>query len=103
MVVALLEALEHRVGALTQRLDDLRDEVDALSIRVEAVSSRRTKKLPVREAGTCGLHPDINSAVCPSANIYRFQQGCLGTACVEKNRQYYADRRAKKKEAGQQA
>lgn len=110
-LAAALASLEDRVDtlvkhqeAIVQRLDDLRDEVDALNIRIEAsrAHKRRAKVPLVSEVNVCGLHPEVDSAVCPNANVYRFQQGCMGTSCVEKNRQYYADRRAKKR-AEQQA
>ena len=99
-----VDALAERQEATVRRLDDLRDEVDALNIRIEAAKTgkRRTRVPLVSEVNVCGLHPEIDSAVCPNANVYRFQQGCMGTACVEKNRQYYADRRARKR-AEQQA
>ena len=95
-----LTALRSRNRELREKQARLRDDVDALNVRITAMEARKARKpktLQVSEAGTCGLNPEINSAVCPNSSLYRFQQGCLGTACVEKNRQYYADRRAKKK------
>ena len=103
-VTERLTVLTERQDALSRRMDDVRDELDALNSRLEAASTRRRrpKVQVVSEINVCGLHPEIDSGVCPSANVYRFQQGCLGTSCVEKNRQYYADRRARKR-AEQQA
>ena len=106
-IAAALDHVEERLTAnasrlreLTDHIERLRTEADAINIRLTALEAKRGRKakpLTVREAGVCGLDPERNSAICPSASIYRYQQGCLGTACVEKNRAYYADRRAKKR------
>lgn len=107
-IIERIEAMNEQILAivdwqqkLRNRFDDIVTEIDAINIRIEALLNERRRKsvatVEVREANVCGLHPEIDSTVCPSANVYRFQQGCLGTSCVEKNRQYYADRRAKKR------
>jgi hypothetical protein len=54
---------------------------------------RRALPVVVKEAGVCGVSPQIDSASCPYASLYRRQKGCLGDACVIKSAEYYAERR----------
>jgi hypothetical protein len=79
----------------------LRDDITALKRRVETLESerpgRKAKPMIIRDVGICGLDPDIDSADCPDASVYRYQQGCRGTGCVSANRQYYSDYRQKSK------
>ena len=51
---------------------------------------RRRKPIVVSEEGVCGLVPERDSASCHEATVYRRQQGCRGTACELKAKQYYA-------------
>lgn len=98
---------------LDQHVFDLLDVVNDLRERVEALESTkvgRKKKALLRphEVGVCALNEDpesevnsppcFDSATCPDSSIYRYQQGCRGTACVEKNHDYYVEYRAKKKQ-----
>jgi cell division septum initiation protein DivIVA len=97
---ARLSRLQASQKTLLRRIRDLRHQVLELSERVDALEHRRsTKATPVlvKEVGVCGLNPEINSGACPNATVYRHQQGCMGTACTEVNRKYYAEYRAKKR------
>ena len=49
----------------------------------------------LRKPGVCAITPEMDSAECPDANVYRHQQGCRGTACVQVNTNYYEEYRAK--------
>lgn len=78
---------EDRISSLEQRVAFLEKERPG----------RKMKPNIVSEAGVCGINPGIDSATCPDASIYRYQQGCQGTSCVGINRDYYAAYRAKQK------
>lgn len=107
LTAAEVEELERRVAdvvqrhrSLLRRVRDLRQQVEEMSERIARLEgkSRREAKVPlVKETGVCGLNPEIDSAVCPNATVYRHQQGCMGTACTEVNRRYYAEYRAKRR------
>jgi hypothetical protein len=58
---------------------------------------RKMKPNIVSEPGVCGINPDTDSSSCADASIYRYQQGCQGTKCVQINRDYYAQYRARQK------
>jgi hypothetical protein len=48
------------------------------------------------ERGVCMLGHDP-SAGCPQASLGRFQGGCRGDGCLEKQRTYYKEYRARQK------
>lgn len=77
----------------------LHERVAALEERVLKLEGERSgrKALPIvtSEEGVCGIDPDCDSSKCELSSIYRHQQGCRGTACVEKTSQYYKDYRSK--------
>jgi hypothetical protein len=79
--------LEKRVTELEQQL----------AVLQKSRPGRKTKPIIVSEAGVCGINPDIDSALCDDASIYRYQSGCRGIACAQRNRNYYADYRQKNK------
>jgi len=79
--------VEERIEALEQRVSFLEKERPG----------RRMKPNVTSQTGVCGVNPDCDSAKCTDASIYRYQQGCQGVSCVQINREYYADYRAKKK------
>lgn len=81
--------LSERVSALEQRVDFLEKERPGRKMRPNVTS----------QAGVCGLSPGQDSSTCPSASIYRYQQGCLGERCVKINRDYYTEYREKRKMA----
>ena len=56
---------------------------------------RPAKPIQVSEAGICGVEPEIDSATCPYASVYRRQQGCKGDACVRVSSEYYAEYKKK--------
>lgn len=86
---------------------NIEDRITSLERRVDTLESnrpgRKAKPLIRSEVGVCGLHPDIDSATCTDATVYRHQQGCLGTACVLANETYYREYRALKAEAARAA
>lgn len=96
----LLASLENQVADLLDRVDELAKQVGVVSERLEQVERRRrTKPRTVSEIGVCALNPEIDSGACPNATVYRHQQGCQGKACRDVSRRYYADYRAKRKNA----
>ena len=80
--------IEQRVNALEQRAETLEQKRPG----------RRLDPIVETVTGVCGIDPTIDSATCEKASIYRYQQGCKGTMCIKKNREYYADYRNKKKQ-----
>lgn len=91
--ITFLEAafteLSNRMAALEQAVMDIKS----------SKPGRKGKPLLTSEVGVCGLDPTRDSAQCQDSTIYRYQQGCRGTACVEINRNYYNDYRAKQRAA----
>jgi hypothetical protein len=89
------------LSSLQQELSDLHGKYTALEAQVEFLMKerpgRKMKPNVVSKQGVCGINPDCNSAECPDASIYRYQQGCQGELCVKINRDYYAEYRAKRK------
>ena len=65
------------------------------STRLESERPGRKAKplIALRQDGVCAVSPDINSAGCPDASIFRYQQGCHGTACKLKQHAAYERRR----------
>ena len=94
-------------GDLNTQVASLRNEVKHLRFLVESLIKGRKKpgrkpKLLVEEArycvDVCALDPDSDSSECESSGVYRYQQGCRGTACVAKHSAYYAERSRLKQE-----
>lgn len=81
---------------------DLSTRLARLEARVQTLEGHRPgrKALPVVvcEQHVCGVDPDIDSAECPHASLYRRQKGCLGDRCVEISQSYYEARRNKASE-----
>lgn len=78
---------EERLSALEQRVSFLEKERPGRRMRPNVTS----------QPGVCGINPDCDSKECADASIYRYQQGCQGERCVQINRDYYAQYRAKKR------
>jgi hypothetical protein len=54
------------------------------------------KPLPliaIRQRGVCAVEPDSDSSVCPYASIYRYQSGCHGNLCRQKQHEAYERRK----------
>lgn len=79
--------LAERVAALERQVDFLSKERPGRKMKPNLKSSPHL----------CGIQPGRDSATCPDASIYRYQQGCQGDKCVKINHDYYADYRAKRK------
>lgn len=80
--------LEERLEALEKRVAFLEKERPG----------RKMRPIITSQPGVCGLDDSCDSKECPSASIYRYQQGCQGDKCVKINRDYYANYKQKKKE-----
>lgn len=79
------------------------DRISALEKRITVLESERPGRKPqpllaIRQRGICGLDPSRDSATCPEASIYRYQNGCHGDACRAKQHNAY-ERRKTRKEA----
>lgn len=103
----LLETMRHltdQVDRQAERLAAISLRLSELEVRLAKNGTRGRKAKPVlhREPGVCGLDPTCDSATCEAANVYRYQQGCLGTACVERNREYYAEYRERRRQRAAQ-
>lgn len=85
---------EDRIVLLEQKVERLEQQVEFLE---KKRPGRRLQPIVVTESGVCGLDPSCDSKTCKKSSIYRYQQGCLGDACVTANREYYAEYRARKK------
>ena len=87
----------------TTRLMLMEAKTAALERRVETLEGKRPgrKALPVvvSQEHVCGVDPEMNSAVCPHASLYRRHRGCKGDACVRISQEYYEARRAAKEDA----
>ena len=89
-----ITSLQEQVADLQEQVADLRERV----LKIE--SSRPGRKgtpVIVSEKGVCGLDPACDSETCERASVYRWQKGCRGTACAEKNSAYYSDYRRKQR------
>jgi hypothetical protein len=80
-----------------------RDRLSALEKRISVLESERPGRKPqpllaIRQRGICGLDPSRDSAKCKESSIYRYQNGCHGDACREKQHKAY-ERRKLRKEA----
>lgn len=85
----------------SNEVEILRAELTAVKQRVEALEAKRSgrKRVPivVSELGVCGIDPERDAASCPDASIYRRQQGCKGTACMNITSAYWANYRNNEK------
>jgi hypothetical protein len=92
--------LRSMVWALQSDKALLQSQIDELTARQAQRPQKpgRKAKLMVQtnSPGVCGLDPDRDDTTCPDAGVYRYQQGCKGTACVAANTAYYANRRRQK-------
>jgi hypothetical protein len=80
---------------------NLRYELDRLVKRVDALEANRPGRkakplVALRQDGVCAVNPDIDSATCPDASIFRYQQGCHGTHCKAKQHAAYERRKGAK-------
>lgn len=76
----------------------LRYEVAALAERVKALEANRPGRkakplVALRQDGVCAVSPEIDSAECPDASIFRYQQGCHGNRCKAKQHAAYERRK----------
>ena len=80
-----------------ERHTDTNRRIKALEQHVDTLLGGRPgrKKIPVThsERGVCGIDPNIDSASCPHASVYRRQQGCMGDACMRASSEYYKEYR----------
>jgi len=81
---------------LEQRVKALEDQVKTLNL--ERPGRKAKPMLVLRQKGVCAIDPERNSATCPDSSIFRYQNGCHGTACMQEQQNAY-QRRKDKKEA----
>ena len=77
----------------------LQRDVGDLKVRVKSLESERPGRKPLplvvfKQRDVCSIEPDSNSAVCPYASVYRYQHGCHGILCREKQHDAYERRKA---------
>ena len=86
---------------MTTEVEALRAELASVKQQLAALEAKRPgrKRVPivVSEVGICGIDPERDAASCPDASIYRRQQGCKGTACMNVTSAYWASYRNKEK------
>ena len=85
-------------------LQSLKYELAAQAKRIEALEASRPGRkakplIALRQDGVCAVSPEIDSAGCPDSSIFRYQQGCHGTACKQKQHAAYERRKVAKAEA----
>jgi hypothetical protein len=74
---------------------DLEARVTTLEAQMQEVLAKPAFKKRT-ERGVCALGFEP-SAECPSATLGRFQGGCHGFGCLQKQQMYYKEYRARKK------
>ena len=88
---------------MTQRKTDplvqLQYDVTELKVRVRSLEAERPGRKPrpliaTKQFDVCALDPKRNSARCPDASIYRYQNGCHGAACRLMQHEAYERRKA---------
>ena len=87
---------------------DLRREVAALRQEVDALKASRPGRkakpmVALREHDVCAIDPERDSHTCPDASIFRYQMGCHGQACRQKQHESYVRRKARKVAATKKA
>ena len=82
-------------GPAETRLAELEERVGVLEKAL--LPPPKGKPILVSKEGVCGVNPECDSAKCKDASLWRYQQTCRGTACVEVYRNYHRDYRAKQR------
>jgi hypothetical protein len=85
----------------TQKKDPikkLQQDVGELRTRIATLESERPGRKPkpllaIKEADVCAIDPDSDSTTCPYSSIYRYQSGCWGTRCRQKQHEAYERRK----------
>lgn len=77
----------------------LQQDVGELRTRVETLESERPGRKPkpllaIKQRDVCAIDPDSDSTKCPFASIYRYQSGCHGAMCRQKQHEAYERRKA---------
>jgi hypothetical protein len=85
-------------------IQKLRYELAAQNKRIEALEASRPGRkakplIALRQDGVCAVNPEIDSTTCEDSSIFRYQQGCHGTACKAKQHAAYERRKTAKAEA----
>lgn len=78
------------VATLSAAVEELRAEVARLQEQLDGVRVIKQRR-PQPEGEPCALGnaPDD----CGNASVYRYQHGCKGVSCLDKNSEYYAKHR----------
>lgn len=76
----------------------LQQDVGELRTRVETLESERPGRKPkpllaIKQRDVCAIDPDSDSTKCPFASIYRYQSGCHGAKCRQKQHEAYERRK----------
>ena len=77
----------------------LQQDMGELRTRVETLESERPGRKPkpllaIKQRDVCAIDPDSDSTKCPFASIYRYQSGCHGAMCRQKQHEAYERRKA---------
>jgi len=77
----------------------LQQDVGELRTRVQTLESERPGRKPkpllaIKQRDVCAIDPDSDSTKCPFASIYRYQSGCHGAMCRQKQHEAYERRKA---------
>lgn len=92
--------MSHELSSIQieERITDLEERVESLE-KQKRPGRKASPMLAPNQPGVCALDPECDSALCEQKSVFRYQQGCRGTACVDKNRSYYAEYRKSRREA----
>ena len=83
----------------TDPMRKLQQDVTELKVRVRSLEAERPGRKPIplvetKQRDVCAVDPDSDSARCPYASIYRYQNGCHGIRCRAKQHEAYERRKA---------
>jgi hypothetical protein len=81
------------VAALRKENERLRERITLLEKKRPGRKAKPMKAL--REYNICAIEPSRDSETCPDASIFRYQVGCHGAACRNKQRESYQRRKAR--------
>jgi len=78
------------IATLSADVAELRAEVARLQTQLDGVRVIKQRR-PQPEGEPCVLGNEPTD--CGNASVYRYQRGCKGVGCLDKNSEYYAKNR----------